>query len=78
MGGSRDLLLFVDEVEMAVRLEGAAEVAGVMLGVMVIDELREVTEVGLRLPGRKVPPSEEEDASFWDDEDVEPELSCRR
>ena len=62
MGGSRDLLS-VDEFEMAVTLEGVAETAVVMLGVMVIDELREVTEVGLRVPGRKVPPSEEEDAS---------------
>lgn len=77
MAGSGDLLL-VDEFELAVRLEGAAEAEVVMLGVMVMDELREVTEVGLRLPGRRVPPSDEEDASFWDDEDVVPELSRRR
>lgn len=77
MGGSKDLLL-VDEFVWAVRLEGVEEVAVAMVGVMVMDELREVTEEGLRLPGRRVPPSEEEDASFWDDEDVKPELSRRR
>ena len=77
MAGSRDRLL-ANEFELAVRLEGAAEAVVVMLGVMVIEELREVTEAGLRLPGRRVPPSDEEDASFWDDEDVVPELSRKR
>ena len=55
----------VEVVEVAVSEEGVAEVAVVMLGVMVIEELREAREEGFTWPGRSVPPSDEEEVSFW-------------
>lgn len=51
--------------------EGAMEVAVVMLGVIVREELREVMDEGfIKWLGRRVPPSDEEEASFPKDEAV--------
>jgi len=68
------------EFELTVRLEGAfegaIEAAVVMLGVIVMDELREVIYEGfIKWPGRKVPPSDDEEASFPKEEAVVAVLS---
>ena len=52
-------------VEFTVRLDAPVEVVVATLGVIVIEELRDVTDEGFRWPGRKVPPSDEDEASFW-------------
>ena len=54
-----------EEFELTVKLDAPVEFVVATLGVIVIEELRDVIDEGLRCPGRKVPPSDEDEASFW-------------